>query len=254
MISVSVIGHNEERSVRRCLESVRWAGEIVFVDCASTDETARIASEFTGKVYSRENNSNLNVNKQFGIDRCAGEWVLYIDPDEVVTEELKNEIIAAVGRSPSGISGYLIPRKNYYFGRFLRFGGKYPDRQLRLFRKNVGGFECRSVHERISIKGGIEKLKNPMLHYPYGSVSDMLKKSDFYSSRKAELLFSKGARRPRPLSAPLAKFLRNYFVRVGFLDGFTGLAVCLMDSYNEMLTALKLKEICDDRLAGRKSA
>jgi len=138
MISVSVIGHNEERSVRRCLESVRWAGEIVFVDCASTDETARIASEFTGKVYSRENNSNLNVNKQFGIDRCAGEWVLYIDPDEVVTEELKNEIIAAVGRSPSGISGYLIPRKNYYFGRFLRFGGKYPDRQLRLFRKNVG--------------------------------------------------------------------------------------------------------------------
>ncbi|PIU83797.1 MAG: glycosyltransferase family 2 protein, partial [Elusimicrobia bacterium CG06_land_8_20_14_3_00_38_11] len=197
MISVSIIGHNEEKNIERCLESVRWADEIIFVDCASKDKTVEIAKKYTTKIFYKENNPNLNVNKQFGIEQCNGDWILYLDPDEVVTEELKNEILSEVSRFQlakfrlkSGIGGFLIPRKDFYFGKFLRFGGKYPDYQLRIFKKGFAKFLCKNVHEKVSIDGQILKLKSPMLHYPYQDISDMLKKSNFYTSRKAEYLFS----------------------------------------------------------------
>jgi len=247
MISVSIIGHNEENNIKRCMESAKWADEIVFIDCGSTDRTAEISAGYTKNIFKKENNVNLNVNKQFGIDQCRNEWVLYIDPDEVITEGLKNEILSVVGKSSASYGGYLIPRKNYYFGKFLGFGGKYPDYQLRLFRKNSGRFRCESVHERISVNGKIGALKNPMLHYPYMNVSDMLKKSNFYTSRKAELLFSKKKRPGCRLLVPLLKFIENYIFKFGFLDGITGFKVCIMDSYNEFVTLLKLKEIYDEK-------
>ncbi len=243
MISVSIIGHNEEKNIERCLESVRWANEIVFVDCASKDKTVEIVKKYTTKIFYKENNPNLNVNKQFGIEQCKGDWILYLDPDEVVTEELKNELLSEVRSPKSEVKGYLIPRKNFYFGKFLRFGGKYPDYQLRLFKKGFAKFLCKNVHEKISVDGQILKLKFPMLHFPYQDISDMLKKSNFYTSRKAEYLFSQNKKPGLFLARPVVKFFRNFIIKLGFLDGFIGIVISIMDSYNEFISLLKLKEL-----------
>lgn len=247
MISISIIGYNEERNIGRCLESCSWADEIVFTDCGSIDKTVEIASKVADKILYRPNNPNLNVNKQFSIDNCSGDWILYIDPDEVITEELKNEILSVIKSDNRLASGYLIPRKNYYFDKFLRFGGKYPDYQLRLFMNGSGRFQCKSVHERISISGIIKKLKSPILHYPYINVADMMNKSDFYTSRKAEKMFIE-RRSPRfILLRPAFKFIKNYILKRGFLDGYTGWVTCLMDAHNEFITMLKLKEMYNEK-------
>jgi len=247
MISVSIIGHNEEKNIERCLYSVRWADEIVFVDCASKDKTVEIVKKYATKIFYKENNPNLNVNKQFGIEQCKGDWILYLDPDEVVTEELKEEILSEVRSPKSEVNGFFIPRKNFYFGKFLRFGGKYPDYQLRIFRKGFASFLCKNVHERISVDGQILKLNSPMLHHPYQDVSDMLKKSNFYTSRKAEYLFSQNKKTGLFLVSPAVKFFRNFIIKLGFLDGFTGIVIAVMDSYNEFISLLKLKEMRDEK-------
>ncbi|MFA5779808.1 MAG: glycosyltransferase family 2 protein [Elusimicrobiota bacterium] len=247
MISVSIIGHNEEKNIERCLESVKWVDEIVFVDCASTDRTAEIAKKYTTKIFHKGNNPNLNVNKQFGIEQCKGDWILYLDPDEAVTEKLKEEIRSAAGSRQQAVKGYLIPRKNFYFGKFLRFGGKYPDYQLRLLRRGFSKFPCKSVHEKISVDGQILKLKSPILHYPYQDVSDMLQKSNFYTSRKAEYLFSQNKKTGLFLARPAVKFFRNFILKLGFLDGFIGAVISIMDSYNELISFLKLKELQNEK-------
>ncbi|MFH1541223.1 MAG: glycosyltransferase family 2 protein [Elusimicrobiota bacterium] len=247
MISISIIGHNEEKNIKRCLESVKWADEIIFVDCGSTDKTVEIARNYTAKIFHSENNSNLNVNKQFGINQCKNDWILYIDPDEVITEELKKEILAKIGNNVIGINSYLIPRKNFYFGKFLRFGGKYPDYQLRLVKKSFAKFPCKSVHEKISVDGQILKLKFPMFHYPYQDISDILSKSNFYTSIKAEYLFSQNKKPGLFLTKSIVKFFRNFILKFGFLDGFTGFVTVVMDAYNEFITLLKLKELQDEK-------
>jgi len=242
-LSIAIIAHNEEKNLARALSSAAWADEIVFVDCASTDKTAEIAKKFTSKIYHRENNPNLNVNKQFGIEQCSGDWILYLDPDEQITEKLKNEILLKIKNTNTEIKGYSIPRKNYYFGKFLRFGGKYPDYQLRLFKKGFAEFPCKSVHEKICVDGRVSKLNSPMLHYPYIDISDMLKKSNFYTTQKAKSQFDRNKKPIFFFFKPLTKFFRNFVFKLGFLDGFTGFVVCSMDSYNEFISLLKLKEM-----------
>ncbi|HAM39051.1 MAG: hypothetical protein A2474_00885 [Elusimicrobia bacterium RIFOXYC2_FULL_34_12] len=245
MISVSIIGHNEERNIERCLESVKWVDEIIFVDCESTDKTAEIVNRYTKNVFSCDNNPNLNVNKQFGIEQCKNSWILYLDPDEVVSGNLKKEILSIVQIEDNEIKGYFIPRKNHYFGKFLKYGGKYPDYQLRLFRNGFAKFPCKHVHERINVEGKVRKLESPLLHYPYSDISDMLKKSNFYTSRKGEYWFSKNKKSKFILLQSLIKFFKLYIFKFGFLDGFTGFTVATMDSYNEFVSLLKLKEIRD---------
>ena len=242
MISVSIIGHDEEKNIERCLESVKWADEIIFVDCESTDKTAEIVKRYTQKIFSRENNPNLNVNKQFGIEQCKNSWILYLDPDEVITGNLRKEMLSVIQTEGNEVRGYSIPRKNYYFGKFLRFGGKYPDYQLRFFKNGFAKFSCKHVHEKIDVDGKVKKFESPMLHYPYQDISDMLKKSNFYTSRKAEYWFSNGKTPKFILMQSLIKFFKLYFLKLGFLDGFTGFSVSLMDSYNEFVSLLKLKE------------
>lgn len=242
-ISISIIGHNERGALRKCLESVKWADEIVFVDCSSTDGSAEIAREYTDRIFSRENDPNLNVNKQFGIDQCKSDWIMYLDPDEIVTEELNAEIISTINNPANNASGFSMPRKNFYFGKWLKYGGKYPDRQLRLFRKGKTRFDCAHVHEKITVNGEIGKLKSPLLHFAYQTISDITQKSEFYTSRKAEYFFRQGKNMNSCFWRPGCKFIRNFLFKFGFLNGSIGAAVCLMDAYNEVIFVLKLKEL-----------
>lgn len=244
-ISASIIAHNEEKNIGACLESLSWVNEVVLVDCESTDKTAVIAARYPVKVFSRPNTSNLNLNKQFGIDQCSGEWVLYIDPDETVPGELREEIKALLAKDPPA-DAYFIPRKNHYFGRWLRYGGKYPDSQLRLFRKGKASFPCRDVHERLTVLGKEAALKSPFDHFPYRDCDDVVKKLDFYAALKAERFMKAGLPAAIGPFRALRKFTAGYFLKLGFLDGPEGFAAAVIDMFNEVLAYLKTKGMRDE--------
>ncbi len=237
-ISVSIIGYNEARNLPRCLASLKWADEVVFVDCESSDGSAALAAAAGAKVFSRPNNPNLNVNKQFGLEQCSGDWILYLDPDETVGEELAGELkrVAAAGTD----AAYLVPRRNFYFGRWLRHGGKYPDRQLRFFRAGKAAFPCVDVHERLRVDGTIGALSSPMDHHPYNTGSELLRKMDFYSGRKTER--EAAGRRAVSLARAARRFCVNYFLKGGFLDGGAGFVSAVADLFSECLAWIKQRE------------
>ncbi|MDP2865017.1 MAG: glycosyltransferase family 2 protein, partial [Elusimicrobiota bacterium] len=138
-LTIAMIAHNEEKNLARSLASAAWTDETVFVDCGSTDGTALAARDFKVKFFSRPNSRAVYVNKQFAIDQASSDWVFILDADEEITPALRAEIKRVLA-APSDAAAYALPRKNFYFGRWLRHGGKYPDTQLRLFRRGAGRF------------------------------------------------------------------------------------------------------------------
>lgn len=245
-LSVSIIGHNEGESLDRCLNSVKDADEIIYVDCESIDNSIEIAKKYTDKIYSRENDLNLNVNKSYGFIKAANEWLLYIDPDEVVSDSLWEEIKRAAN---SKYDGFYIPRKNYYFGRWLKRGAKYPDYQLRLFRKDKGKFQCLHIHEKIKIDGEIGYLKSPIIHYPYETVSQLIKKFDFYTSIEANYLRDNSTNvnffntYKNMIHLPFFRFIKRYVFKFGFLDGMPGLFACIFDALSYPVKYFKLWQL-----------
>ena len=242
-ISISIIGHNESRNLKGCFESAKWADQIVYVDSASADDSAVIAGAYTADILRVKNEPNLNINKQRGIDQCRCDWIFYLDPDERITDGLKTEILSAISRAEAGTAAFSVPRRNHYLGRWLKHGGKYPDMQLRLFRNKKARFPCLHVHEKLSVDGEISELEAPLEHFPYADVADIVAKSDFYTSRKAEYLFSSKREMDHYILRGISRFFRDYILRLGFLDGEPGAAAAVMDAYNEIFAGLKLKEM-----------
>ncbi|MBU1726281.1 MAG: glycosyltransferase family 2 protein, partial [Candidatus Omnitrophica bacterium] len=161
-LSVVVITKNEEENIRECLESVKFADEIVIVDDFSIDNTVSICREYTDKIYTRELDG-FAKQKQFGVDRAKGEWILVLDADERLTPELQKEILATLSRD-SDYAGFKILRKSFYLGSWIRHCDWYVA-ILRLFRKDKGWFDSRLVHENIHVSATIGTLRHPMLHY-----------------------------------------------------------------------------------------
>jgi len=239
-ISFAIIGHNEAGLLADCFESIKdIAYEIVYVDCESKDESVEIAKKFNARIFFRKNDFNLNVNKQFAIDNCTGDWIFYIDPDERLTGELKREILEVLKNT--NCSGFLIPRKNFYFNKYLRYGGKYPDKQLRLFKRGSGFFECKSIHERITIKGKICELKNSFNHIVVEDIGDLLLKMDFYRVATAKEYIRLGKSVHGIVFKSIRRFFVNYFLKFGFLDGLVGFFVALIDLFNGIGTYFEIK-------------
>ena len=155
-LSVTIIAWNEEERLRACLESVGWADEIVVVDAESTDKTVQVAREFTDKIWVRPW-PGFAAQKNFALDQATGAWVLSLDADERVTPELR-ERIGRIVRAHGPADGYSIPRKNIFWGAWVRHGGLYPDYQLRLFRRAAGRFVDSAVHESVVVAGRVETL------------------------------------------------------------------------------------------------
>ncbi|MFC1561636.1 glycosyltransferase family 2 protein [candidate division KSB1 bacterium] len=247
-LSVSIIGHNEAHCLNRCFNSVKDADEIVYVDCESSDNSVEVARHYTSNIYTKENNPNLNVNKSFGFSKATKDWILYIDPDEIIPRELFDEIKHLLISDP-GYDGYYIPRKNHYFGKWLRWGAQYPDYQLRLFRKGKGAFENLHVHEKIKIESKVGHLRNPMLHYPYETVSQFIRKFDFYTTFEANYLaqnsvnISLTSTVKRIIFRPFLRFFKRYFIKLGFLDGFPGLFAAFGDAAVSVTSYVKLWEL-----------
>ncbi len=182
-LSVTVIAWNEEARLRDCLESVSWADEIIVIDAESTDKTAQLAREFTDKVWVRPW-PGFPVQKNFALEQATGDWILSLDADERVSPELR-ERVRRILMVDGPADGYSVPRKNLFWGAWVRHGGLYPDYQLRLFRHGAGRFVESAVHESVAVQGHVEALAEPLLHHSYRGLEDFVARSNRYSTLAA---------------------------------------------------------------------
>ncbi len=221
-ISALVITKNEAENIRECLASLQWVEEIVVVDAQSTDGTAARAQEFTDKVFVRQW-EGFSAAKNFALAQCTRPWVLWIDADERVTPELRDEIIATLASEPVA-DGYEMPRLANFLGRWIRHGGWYPGYVLRLFRREAGRFNDKQVHEGVQIDGKINRLAQPLLHYTDRDLQHYFDKFNRYTSLAAEELQRQNKRFHLwdLLFRPAWFFLRMYVFKAGFLDGAQG--------------------------------
>ena len=243
-ISICIICFNEEKNIRRCLESSTWADEIIAVDSMSQDRTVEIAREYTDKVYQRVWPGYID-QKNFALSKAKSDWVLSIDADEEISQGLQEEIRKEIEKKDAK-DGYRIPRLSFYQGRWIKHSGFYPDRQLRLFRREQGQWMGGRVHERVEIKGSIGDLNSDLLHYPYnGIISGQLKTVDSFSSLMAEDMYESGKRYHLLLLLlrPLFKFIEVYLLRLGFLDGLAGFIIAVTSAYAMFVRYVKLREL-----------
>ncbi|MEM5871812.1 MAG: glycosyltransferase family 2 protein [Candidatus Aenigmatarchaeota archaeon] len=206
-LSVVIITLNEEKHIRECLESVKFADEIIIVDSFSKDKTINIAKKFGCKIYKRKFDG-FGQLKNYGIEKAKNLWILNIDADERVTNELREEI-ENVLKNPKH-DGYYIPRKSFIGKKWIKYAGQWPDYQLRLFRKDKGKFEEKIVHERVIVNGKVSYLRNPLIHYNYENWHHYFVKSNIYSTREAQELLNKKFVTIYPINA-LKDFIKNYF-------------------------------------------
>ena len=244
-LSVVVSAYNEEKLLNDCLSSVKsLADEIIVVNNSSTDNTLQIAKKYTGKVFTRENNLMLNVNKNFGMSKATMDWVLLLDADEKVTPELAVELREFLKTNPVH-SGYSIPRKNIIFGKWIEHTGWYPDRQLRLFKRGKGKFAEKHVHEMMEVDGSIGELNEALYHLNYTSVSQFLDKMiRVYTLSEAENLINSGYR-PKAADAilmPTNEFIKRFFAESGYKDGSHGLYLSLLMAFYHFVVFLRVWE------------
>ena len=228
-LSVAMIAMNEEANLSRTLESVRWADEIVVVDSGSQDRTIEIAQSFGAKTTYHVFGGH-GEQKNVALDLCTSDWILLLDADEVLTPELQAEIRGLLS-GEAKYYAYRSPRLNLYFGRWIRHGGFYPDYKLRLFRRGAARLsEGVGPHATPQFNGARGKLKHDLLHYAYPTLPIYLEHMNRYSDEIARLLYKSG-RTSRSWPAfiwnsvlnPVATFIYNYGLRLGFLDGREGL-------------------------------
>lgn len=247
-LSVVIATRNEEKNIQECLESVKWADEIIIVDDMSTDKTVEICKKYTEKIFLNDSNGSFHKNKNFAIEKANGEWILSIDADEIIPIELSEEIKKAI-QSPKMLAYYL-NRKNYFIGKWIRGCGWYPDYIIRLFKKGVTRWPL-NIHDvpKIEEKDKVSYLKNPFIHYSYGSLYQYFEKFNRYTSRLAQEEFEKGVRVNNKnfllffLIKPLFWFLKKYFLQKGWIDGFRGFFISFSSGLVIFTTYAKLWEI-----------
>lgn len=244
-LSCCVIACNEERNIRRCLESVSFADElVVVVDSRSSDATEAIARELGARVVEHPYQGNIE-QKNFALAQASGAWVLSLDADEAITEPLAREIRAVLSAPSSDIQGYAINRITYHLGRWIRHGDFYPDWQLRLFRRGRGRWAGVNPHGRIQLEGRSGRLHGTCEHYSYRDLADQIDRIQDFSRIQARALRADGVRaRIRDMILrPPARFLRAYLLKQGFRDGVPGLVIAAATAFHVFLKYAKLWEL-----------
>jgi glycosyltransferase involved in cell wall biosynthesis len=230
-LSAIVITKNEETSIRRCLESVAWADEIVVVDSGSTDHTVGICEELAAKVHSTADWPGFGAQKNRALDLAHGDWVLSLDADEWLSPGLQSEIRATVA-GPEDHAAYRIPRLSSYCGRFMRHSGWWPDHVPRLFRRGHARFSDDLVHEKLIVRGSIGTLSQLMLHESFASLEEVLDKVNHYSSAGARMMVADGI--AGSLTSAVAHgvwtFMRTYVLKAGFMDGREGFMLAVSNA------------------------
>lgn len=230
-LSVCVVAFNEERNIGRCLESVRWADEIIVVDSHSTDRTVEIARRYTDRVIAQTWLGYV-AQKNFALEKATGEWVLCLDADEEVSPELAEEIRGIV-RGGGAADGWSMPRRTRYLGRWIKHGGWYPDRKLRLIRKGRGRWGGADPHDKLIVDGRVERLRHPINHYNYRDFADQIQTIQKFSDVAVAGLPScnRFACVLKMIFHPPVKFLECYVWKAGFLDGLPGFIIAVASSF-----------------------
>jgi glycosyltransferase involved in cell wall biosynthesis len=244
--SVTIITLNEEKNLRECLESVRWADEVVIVDSGSTDGTLVIAQEFGCKVI-RNPWPGMREQKNLASAAAEGPWILNLDADERMSKELQAEVQEHLANPK--FDGYSFPRKNIFLGKWMRYGGWYPDATLRLFRKTQGKFGGINPHANIELPSGtrVLTLKHPLVHFTYYTLQQYVGKQYTYADAAARELFASGrltsVSRVRIFVKTFWKFIETYLIKRGFLDGTHGLIAALGATFGAYLKQARIWEL-----------
>ena len=237
---------NEERNIADAIGSVKWADEVVVVDSGSVDRTREIAESLGARVIVNPW-PGFSDQKQFATDAASNDWILSLDADERVSTKLRDELLG-IANGDLNRAGYRIPRLSYYMGRAIRHGGWYPDLQLRFFDRRRGRWNGAVIHESVKMDDGsdIGRLQGELLHY---SVKDAAEHQRMIAERYAPLgarkMFLEG-KRTSPAKAVIASwfaFLRAYFLRLGFLDGFPGFCIAYFAAHHAFMKHLHLIEL-----------
>lgn len=236
MISVVILAKNEEDNLKDCLKSLVWCDEIILIDDNSTDQSVNIAKSFRARIYTRALNNDFAAQRNFGLEKAKGKWVLFVDADERVAEAVASEIKYKISNIKD-VCGYYVRRFDNIWGRELKHGETGNIKLLRLAKKGAGKWE-RKVHEVWNITGKTQILDNPLLHYPHKSLKQFITKVDYYSSLDAEWKRENGIRSSllHILLWPIFKFFANWILSLGFLDGSQGFLMAAVMSLHSYLS------------------
>ncbi|MEO8512746.1 MAG: glycosyltransferase family 2 protein [Ignavibacteria bacterium] len=241
-ISAVVITKNEELNIKECLETLKWADEIVIIDSNSKDNTKEIASAYTDKIFLSDSDV-FSEKRIMSFDKCSNDWILFLDADERLTTELQEELKLLT--QTDGTNGFRINRRNYYFGQWLKHSGVYPDKHIRIFNKQNAVITPRIIHEGVEVKGNAGELKGEMIHYSFRDMTHMIDKINLYSTLEAREKFENNKQISKfgVFTHAFSTFLRVYVSRKGFKDGSGGFFISFCYSMVSFLSLLKLLKL-----------
>ena len=239
-ITALAITFNEEENVKRYVESLSFADEIIFVDSLSTDKTVELAKEMGVNVIERKF-INFSEQRNYAIQQAKNDWIVFFDLDEIITKDLEEEIKYKIN-NPNSKVAFFVKRHFFFMEKHIRFGGWQNDKAIRLFNKNFCQYNGNLVHEEVKAKGNIGVLKNGLNHYSYKNFDNYNDKLNLYSNLQAENLYIKKTR-PNAyhlVFRPMYRFLWQYIFRLGFLDGKEGFILAYVHSFSVFKRYLQL--------------
>ena len=242
-ISAIIPTFNEEHNIEAAINSVKFADEIIVVDSFSTDKTVEIAEKLGAKVLQREYENSAS-QKNWTIPQASHPWIVLLDADERIDEDLTNEIIATVNDTTKTPVAYWIKRRNFFMGKEVKYSGWQGDKVIRLFMRDKCSYETKSVHAEVLADGSVSVLKNKLIHYTYKDVFHYLEKWDRYTTWSGTDRFNRGE---KPgvyhfLVKPAFRFFQDYFIHRGFLDGLVGFIICSLSSMSIFMRYLKVMQ------------
>jgi len=253
-LAAVIITKDEEDKIARCLESVKWADELIVVDDLSTDRTVEICQQFGAKVISHKSDGFLNQQCNIGRTKAVSDWILEMDADEIVGEELK-QAIQKVLTNNSDYAGYKFKRKNYFLGHFMQYGGYHDGYYTKLFRRNLGEYIGRSVHinATLCLKGKVGIINADIEHYPFQSIAQFVQRQNYYTSVEAKIMQEdKGVLdeklvRYQMIRRPLRLFWKLYLKKKGYKDGRCGLIFAILNAWKHFLLWAKYWELVGNK-------
>lgn len=246
LISAVLTVRNEEKKIEECLESIKWADEIIVVDDGSTDKTRQIAQKYTKKVFAHKSVGYVEPARNFAISKATGEWILIVDADERIPESLANKL-SEISHLETNASVVAIPRRNIIFGKWIQHTGWWPDHQIRFFRKQVITWPS-EIHKKPEIMGDVlqleAKAEYSITHFHYDSISEFLERMNRYTDIEAKEIIKSNSDFAWTdiISKPFNEFLSRFFARNGYKDGLHGLVLAFLQAVSMLVVSLKVWE------------
>ncbi|MFH1479057.1 MAG: glycosyltransferase family 2 protein [Candidatus Omnitrophota bacterium] len=236
-ITAVIIAKNEEKRIIPCLESIKWCDEMVVIDDMSTDDTHSICRRFKARLIAHPLNEDYAAQRNIGIENSNSEWILQLDADERVSSGLKNDIKSILSKG-SGFSAYRITRRNYFLGKFMKYGG-WQEKQTKLFRKKSAKYVGR-IHEQLKIDGKVGELSSYLEHYPFDSIEGFINRQLYYANIESDILHKERGRielkeiKYHIMVKPIKLFIKLFIRKQGFRDGMHGFIFSILNAWRHL--------------------